>query len=115
MIFGYLFIALPAAVIFVLPIIGMRDRLEKEKECLINEITDLLQMTSDNQEDKIRNRDYDGLAGMDTVVKALIRKREMLDEIPTWPWNPGTTRVFASTLLLPIIIRLTIQLLEGFL
>lgn len=112
---AYLLMAAPAVVVFVVPVIGIRDRLVEEKKRVLNETIDLLQMTSDNQEDKIRNRDYEGLAGMETAVKALIRKREMLEGTPTWPWNPGTIRGFASTLLLPIFLRLVFWLLERFL
>jgi hypothetical protein len=52
---------------------------------------------------------------METAIKALIRKRQMLENISTWPWNPGIIRGFATTLLLPVFLRLVIQLLEGFL
>lgn len=113
-IFGYVVIALPAAVIFAAPVIGMRDRLREEKRRALNETVDLLQMTSHSLEGKIRNGDYDHLQGMDTAIKALIRKRELLEKIPTWPWNLGTFRGFASTLLLPILLWVVTRLLGKF-
>ena len=31
----------------------------------------------------------------------------------TWPWNPGTLRGFASTLILPVFLRYVYQLVEN--
>jgi hypothetical protein len=107
-------LALFAAVIFVIPLTGMRDRLEDEKKRMVNETTDLLQMTSDILESKVRNRDYADLQGMETAIRALIRKGETFESIPTWPWTTGTIRGFASTLLLPIFLWVVTQLLGRF-
>jgi hypothetical protein len=111
---AYLLMALPAVVVFVVPVMGMRDRLNDEKKRVLDETSDLLQLTSDKLEAKIRSDDYSDLQGMETAVRALIRKREMLGKISTWPWNAGTVRGFASTLLLPILLWLVTRLLGRF-
>jgi sterol desaturase/sphingolipid hydroxylase (fatty acid hydroxylase superfamily) len=112
---AYNMFAVPAVVVFVVPVMGMRDRLEKEKRHVLNEMSHLLHATSEILESKIRERDYNHLQGMDTAIRALIRKREMLEKISTWPWDPSTIRGFASTLLLPIFLWLVTRFLEGFL
>jgi hypothetical protein len=111
---GYIFLAAPAVIIFVVPVLGMRDRLAEEKKQTLDEASDLLQSTSDKLETKIRADDYTDLQGMETAIRALIRKREMVGKISTWPWNPGTVRGFASTLLLPILLWLITRLLGRF-
>ncbi|MGA9534114.1 MAG: hypothetical protein WBR18_15460 [Anaerolineales bacterium] len=108
---GYATIALPAVVTFFVPVMGMRDRLKEEKSRALGEASDLLEMTSDALEKKIRDQDYDDLQGMETAIRALIRRRELLDGISTWPWDTGTIRGFASTLLLPILLWLITRLL----
>jgi hypothetical protein len=66
------------------------------------------------------NRDIDArnLGGLDSLERALgsvIRQREIVAKLPTWPWSPGTARGFASAILLPLAIfvaqRLVSQLL----
>jgi hypothetical protein len=113
-VFSYLIMAAAAIVIFIVPILGMRDRLAQEKKRVLGVTNDLLQLTSDKLDERIRADDYANLPGMETAIRALIRKREMLAKISTWPWNPGTVRGFASTLLLPIFLWLITRFLERF-
>ena len=49
-----------------------------------------------------------------TAITTLIRERELYARISTWPWDAGTIRGFASTLLLPIFLLLVAQLIERF-
>lgn len=111
---GYLIMAIPAIIIFVVPVMGMRDLLTEEKKRVLRATSDLLQMTEDKLDERIRAEDYSDLQGMETAIRALIRKREMLTSISTWPWDPGTVRGFASTLLLPIFLWLITRLLGKF-
>lgn len=111
---GYIVMAVPAIVVFFVPVMGMRDRLAEEKKRALDELGDLLQASGDRLDERIREDDYSDLQGVETAMRALIRKREMLEKIPTWPWNPGTVRGFASTLLLPIILWLITRLLGRF-
>ncbi len=111
---GYLILTLPAVVVFVVPVLGIRDRLVKEKKRELRQTNELLQSTIDRFETKVRANDYSDLQGMETAIRTLIRKREMVEKISTWPWNPGTLRGFASTMLLPILLWLITRLLERF-
>lgn len=113
-IFWYFVIALIAALIFVVPIIGLRGLLEKEKERVLSETSDLLQATTENLHTKVKNKDYDDIGGMQTAISTLIRERELLEKISTWPWDTGTLRGFASSLLLPIFLWLVTRFLDRF-
>jgi hypothetical protein len=103
-----------AAVVFVLPVIGMRDRLEEVKGQLLDKTNKLLQTTEDRFHSKVENSDYAELRGMETAIDMLIHERERISRISTWPWNPATFRAFGSTLLLPILLRILTQLVGNF-
>ena len=111
---AYLLLGVPAIVVFVVPVLGMRDCLVEEKKRKLHETSELLQSTIDKMEARVHTDDYSDLQGMETAIRALIRKREMLEKISTWPWNPGTIRGFASTLLLPIVLWLVTRFLGRF-
>jgi sterol desaturase/sphingolipid hydroxylase (fatty acid hydroxylase superfamily) len=109
---SYFIMAVPSVVVFVVPVMGMRSRLQQEKRQILDGIGELLQLTSEKLEDKVRAADYSQLQGMETAIRALMAKRDMIARISTWPWNPATIRGFVSTLLLPIVLWLITRLLE---
>lgn len=101
-----------ALAIFVVPIIGIRAQIEDEKQRAIDTTSDLIQSASDDLHSKVRRRDYEEFKGIEDTIAALIRERELLQSVPTWPWNPRTIRGFASALVLPIVLWLITRLLE---
>jgi hypothetical protein len=101
-----------AIAIFVLPIIGIRDQIEDEKQNALYKTSDLLSSARDDLHSKVSRRAYDEFKGIENSIAALVRERELLEGVPTWPWNPETIRGFASTLLLPIFLWLATKLLE---
>jgi hypothetical protein len=104
-----------AIVVFVLPIIGIRNHLEEEKRSVLNETSDLLQTTNDRLHELIRGDDFQDVEVTKVAMEALIRERELIGKISTWPWDLSTLRGFTSALLLPIILWLATRLLEKFL
>jgi len=112
--FTYILMAVVAISVFVAPVIGLRELLEKEKERKLDETSDLLQATTASLHNKIENKDFDDIGGMETAISSLVRERERLEKISTWPWNTSTLRGFASSLLLPIFLWLVTRLLEKF-
>jgi hypothetical protein len=106
---------LVAIAVFALPIMGIRDQIEKEKQRTLDETSDLIQMTSDGLHSQVGNRDYGDLKGVDIAIKALIRERELIARIPTWPWDTTTMRGFASTLMLPVLVWVVTRVLGRFL
>jgi hypothetical protein len=101
-----------AIAVFALPVMGIRDHIEKEKQRMLNETSDLIQTTSDGLRSQIGNRDYGDLKGMDIAITALIRERELTERISTWPWDSRTIRGFATTLMLPILVGLVTRVVE---
>ncbi len=107
--------AILAVAIFVLPVMGIRDRIEEEKQRALKQTSSLLLSARDDLHSKVSRRAYDEFKGIEDSINALIRDRELLGNIPTWPWEPATIRGFASALVLPIFLWLVTRLLEGFL
>ena len=104
-----------AIIVFVLPIIGIRHQLEEEKKRFLNETNDLLLTASDRLHNLIRGDDYRDVDGTRDAMEALIRERELIGKISTWPWDLNTLRSFTSALLLPVIIWLVTRLLDIYL
>jgi hypothetical protein len=113
-IFTYVVTAILSIAVFVIPVMGMRDHLEDEKERLLNETSDLLQSASNDLHSKVNRRAYDDFGGIEVSISALIRERELFEKISTWPWDLRTIRGFSSALLLPIFLWLVTRLLERF-
>jgi len=104
--------AVVAIGIFVLPIMGMQDRIEQEKKCTLNKTNSLLQDVSDRLHNRLQTGDYQDIADTDHALQALVRERALIKAISTWPWDPKTIRGFSSALLLPIFLWLVTRLLE---
>lgn len=109
---SYIGIALLSIALFVLPVMGIRDQIETKRDRVLGETSDLLRIASDHLHNKIRSNDYESMSGANHAIGALIRERDLLEKVSTWPWDPRTIRGFASALLLPILLWLVTQLLE---
>jgi hypothetical protein len=107
-------LSLVAVGIFVIPLLGMRDRLNEEREARIRATNEMLKRATDRLHTGVRDDDYEGMKATEAAIGALMRERELLEGIPTWPWNPATLRGFASTLVLPVVIWLVTRILERF-
>ena len=107
---AYVLMAALALVIFLAPILGMRDRLQQEKARALKKTGDLLDMTLREVHRKVEQGNWEELKGMETATATLTREREMLEKVSIWPWNTATIRGFATTLLLPIVLWIVTSL-----
>ncbi len=108
----YVLLSLLALATFILPVIGIKNRIEEEKERALWEVTDLLQITTGRLHGMVRNSEDKGLKRVEKATAALFRERELLKKVSTWPWDPATIRGFTSALLLPIFLWVVTRLLE---
>jgi hypothetical protein len=104
-----------AIAVFAMPIMGIRDRIEEEKERVLNRTSDLLQIAGDSLHGKVMNNDYSGMTEAEAAISALMHERDLYGRISTLPWDPGALRTLGSALLLPIALWLITRLLERFL
>jgi hypothetical protein len=106
---GMILIAGTAA--FILPLSGIHDRIVAEKRILEAAVGDRIEATIARIHAAV---DADAAAEDDHLSKrlaSLIQEREFLARLPTWPWETGTARTFASAILLPVLIWLLTRLL----
>jgi hypothetical protein len=108
-------VVLLAIVIFILPLAGMQRHLEAEKKRALDEINDHLRLASERLRRKVKTEDYADIGGLNDAIEGLIRERELVEKVSTWPWDPRTVRGFASTLVLPIFLWVVTRLLERYL
>lgn len=101
-----------AVTIFVVPLLGIRHRLEAEKERQLGETNAAIKLTIRRIHDEVNADTYRNVADLNTTMTALVTERKILEDISTWPWNAGTLRGFTSTLLVPLLLWLVTRLLE---
>jgi len=101
-----------AVVAFVVPLYGTHQRLVEEKERLADEAEERLKGLLREVNRDIDARDLGGLDPLERALGSVIRQREIVAKLPTWPWSAGTARGFASAILLPLAIYVAQRLLS---
>ena len=101
-----------AIAVFVLPLLGMRNRLKAEKVRILSVTNEAMKMTISRIHGQINADDYKNIAGLNTAMSALVVERDIIGGISIWPWVASTLRGFATTLLLPIFLWLVTRLLD---
>jgi hypothetical protein len=112
---GYVVGVGSAVLIFILPLSGLRSRLIQEKVQRLKDISVLLQSTIEHIHAQAKNQNYTDVSQAKTTLNALMDERALIEKVSTWPWDTGTLRGFASTLILPIVLWLITRLLERYL
>jgi hypothetical protein len=107
------FFASLAVATFVLPLLGIHELLVKEKERRKAEAGEQLNLAINELYQRNMARDYQQMVALNNATEALVRDRDVLEKIPTWPWQPETVRWLGTALLLPIILWLITRVLEG--
>ena len=101
-----------AVAAFVLPLWFVHVRLLTEKRRLLGEINRRVEATIENLHHSIDGNELSVMDPLNKAVMSLNVERDMVNNIPTWPWRAGTLTGFLSALFLPIIlflIQLAIQ------
>ena len=92
--------------VFVLPLLGMHQRLASEKEQIQTDADNRLRTIMGELTTAVDARDLSRAEGMQKLLASHLSQRDVLARLPTWPWSGGTLRGFATTLLLPVIVFL---------
>ena len=101
-------IGVPAvgAAVFLLPMLGMHNRLAAEKERLQTRADERLRSLLSDLNAAVDERELGRADAVQKLLAAHQAQREVLSHLPTWPWSVGTLRGFLSALALPIVIFL---------
>jgi hypothetical protein len=102
--------SLIAVLCFILPLRGMHDRIVAEKNRLRTEASARLEATIQQVYARADSQDLEGVDRLNQLMVSLVTSREIVEKIPTWPWEPGTLMGFISALLLPFIVQLMVGL-----
>jgi hypothetical protein len=100
-----------AAVVFALPLQGMQRRIVAEKRHLQAEVGRRLAATIDMLHAAIDAGDLSQAGAMNDAFDALVKERDVVDRLPTWPWRPGTVSAVATAIGLPIMLFVTERIL----
>lgn len=99
-----------AVICFVIPLHGMHNRIAAEKKRLGVEATVRLEATVQQLYRHIDSQDLAGADPLSRQLASLVTTREIIEKIPTWPWEPRTLTGFLSALLFPLVARLIVEL-----
>jgi hypothetical protein len=103
-----------AVAAFVVPLDGMHHRIVVQKEDLQAEAGRRLKAMLVQLHRSVDERDLTQSDELNKTIESLQMEREAIGQMPTWPWEPGTPRLFASALLVPLVLWLIIRVLERF-
>jgi hypothetical protein len=109
---SYLLQILLATLAFVLPLWPTHQRLAAEKRRLQDEAGVRMKEALQRLHAALGDSDPGRLSGIKTAVESLLLERKVLDEIPTWPWQPATFRGVLTALFLPLLLLIVQQVLE---
>ena len=109
-----LLLMLPLAAFF-LPLRGINHRLVKEKRRLTSDVSRRIGFVLDQIKHAVESGDLKNIGDLEIALRAVHREKDLVDMIPTWPWQPGTLRVFLTLVLLPIFLWFIQQILDRFL
>jgi hypothetical protein len=104
--------ALLAMLAFVLPLLGVHRALVAEKERLLDESADRMKASLAELHHRVDRKNLRDMDALNKAIASLEIERNLLNRIPTWPWQPESLRTVIVALLLPIVIWLVQQVLQ---
>jgi hypothetical protein len=98
--------------VFSLPLYGMHTRLVEEKERMMREVSQRIENVFASLHQALERPDADQIDAVNKGLSGLLVEKGMIAAAPTWPWAPGTLRVFGGSVLFPIALLLLSRALE---
>jgi hypothetical protein len=102
--------SLVAVVCFILPLRGMHDRIVAEKNRLRAQCSARLEATIERLYARADSQDLAEVDRLNQLMVSLVTTREIIEKIPTWPWEPGTLMTFISVFILPFVVGLIVEI-----
>ncbi len=96
---------------FVLPLLGINRRLVDAKAALMRESGEEVSSAFQRLANEQKSKKLENIIATRQLVDAVVRKREYIQGIPTWPWQPATLRSMGLGVVLPVLIWVIQQLL----
>lgn len=94
------------AVAFVLPLLGMHQRLAAEKARLAEAVNQEMEIVYRQLQEQVRSNAYGRADQLEKALSGVLRMRDVIARLSTWPWQPETLRGLLAAVGLPIVIWL---------
>lgn len=91
---------------FVLPLLGMHQRLAEEKARLAEGVNQEMEIVYRQLQEQVRSNAYGRVDQLEKSLSGVLRMREVIARLSTWPWQPETLRGLLAAVGLPIVIWL---------
>jgi hypothetical protein len=101
-----------AAIVFVVPLRGMQQRIVAEKRRLQSEVGLRIERTVDVIHVRLDGGDLAGAGSMKGALDVLLTERDLIEKLPTLPWRPGTLGGLVTAIGLPIALFVATRLIE---
>jgi hypothetical protein len=111
----YAGIAAVAMAVFVLPLMGLHERLAAEKTHLQADCDMRVRTLFEELNEHVDRRDVAAADGTSKLLSSILAQRDVLGRLSTWPWSTGALRALVSAILLPIGLFVAQRLLGQFL
>lgn len=98
--------------VFILPLLGVHDRILAEKERVLGETTQRIKSAIEELHRSVDAANWGVAEQIKDTLTGLDVEQKMLERIPTWPWQPETPRILLTALFIPvalIVLQLVIQ------
>ncbi len=99
-------IAIMLLVVFFIPLSQINTRMRSNKESLLAEIGNDLQQVQVGIHKAVSKKQFAEVDKMRGTLSALREERELIQKMPTWPWQPETLRNLLTPFLIPVIVFL---------
>jgi hypothetical protein len=96
-----------AVACFVVPLLGLHDRIDEEKGRRLGEAQTTLQRALAEVQSKIGSGDFERAKDLNDGLAAARGAVATIATVSTWPWRPETLRAFLSALVVPVVLWLT--------
>jgi hypothetical protein len=100
--------------VFVLPLLGMYRVLRAQKRQQLEEVSQLLEHTLAEINQRLRAGDLEGLDRLKMALDTLVVQRDLLTKVSPWPWRAETANGVIGALLLPLVIWAIQRILATF-
>jgi hypothetical protein len=105
-----------AAAVFILPLFSIHNRMETEKDRLLNALDLDFQAVFIKFNKSLSEDDHDAIERLNGTIGSLEIQSRRINAIPTWPWRPETAQFVLTAIGIPLvlaIIRYVIEQLIG--
>lgn len=101
--------------VFFVPLSEINKRMRANKESLLAEIGNDLKQMQARIHQAVSRKQFPEVDKMRGTLSVLREERELIQKIPTWPWQPETLRNLLTPFLIPVVVFLVTRYLGNFL